>query len=528
MQPESDTGNIEYKLKLLKTERIDELATQMRYRLNEGKGECFYMIGVKDNGKIEGINEEDYRVTHDLLMEIASKINVSISILSSKQVHGGENKVYEYLVRETHNKYIEIKVGIAGGVDCGKSTLLSVLSKGEKDNGRGSARLAVFNHRHEINSGRTSSISQHIMGYDSVGKVINGNKLEWIDIVKQSTKIISFYDLAGHEMYLKTTIYGLNSCKPDLCFILVGGNMGLNIMTKEHLFLCHSLNIPTVIIVTKVDLCDSRQNVLQDTINEIKELVKSTRKVFYEVKTKEDARLCSINLHSNNIVPIFQISNVSGKCIDELVYFLNSVSPRKRKNREDDPPEFFIDTIFNLPGIGMVVGGHLLCGTIKLTDTLKIGPTNDGEYHTLVVKGIHCKRVNVDSVSCGSGGTYVCLNIKRLDKSVKIRRGMVILGTQDTLAKSCREFTAELYIIKTHSTTIKKGYQPIMHMNNIRQAVEILSIKNDQEDVDVLRANDKAVVRLKFLFRPEYVSINSRLLFCEGRVRGVGKVVSIV
>ena len=67
-----------------------------------------------------------------------------------------------------------------------------------------------------------------------------------------------------------------------------------------------------------------------------------------------------------------------------------------------------------------------------------------------------------------------------------------------------------------------------MHMNNIRQAVEIISIKNDQEDIDVLRANDKAIVRLKFLFRPEYVSINSRLLFCEGRVRGVGKVISIV
>ena len=164
MHPESDTGNIEYKLKLLKCERVDELATQMRYRLNEGKGECFYMIGVKDNGKIEGINDEDYKITHSLLLEIASKIKVSISILSSKQVHGSENKVYEYLVRETHNKYIEIKVGIAGGVDCGKSTLLSVLSKGEKDNGRGSARLAVFNHRHEINTGRTSSISQHIMG----------------------------------------------------------------------------------------------------------------------------------------------------------------------------------------------------------------------------------------------------------------------------------------------------------------------------------------------------------------------------
>ena len=113
MHPESDTGNIEYKLKLLKCERVEELATQMRYRLNEGKGECFYIIGVKDNGKIEGINDEDYKITHDLLIEIASKINVSISILSSKQLHASQNKVYEYLVRETHNKYIEIKVGIA-------------------------------------------------------------------------------------------------------------------------------------------------------------------------------------------------------------------------------------------------------------------------------------------------------------------------------------------------------------------------------------------------------------------------------
>ena len=174
------------------------------------------------------------------------------------------------------------------------------MSKGEPDNGRGSARLAVFNHRHEITTGRTSSISQHIMGFDDKGKAINGLKMEWEDIVKKSSKIISFYDLAGHEMYLKTTIYGLNSTKPDLCFILVGSNMGLNVMTKEHLSLCNSLNIPTVIILTKVDLCETRENVLQDTVNDVKELVKLTRKVFYDVKTVEDARLCSHNIHSNN------------------------------------------------------------------------------------------------------------------------------------------------------------------------------------------------------------------------------------
>ena len=60
-------------------------------------------------------------------------------------------------------------------------------------------------------------------------------------------------------------------------------------------------------------------------------------------------------------------------------------------------------------------------------------------------------------------------------------------------------------------------------MNNIRQAVEILEI----QEKDILRANDKALVKLRFMFRPEYVSINSRLMFCEGRVRGIGKVVKI-
>ena len=162
MNPESDTGNVEYKLFINTNiqERIEELATQMRYRLNEGRGECFYIIGVKDNGNIIGITEEEFNITDKILKDIANKLDVNISLMSSKYI--SSKKIYEYLIREKNNKYIEIKVGIAGGVDCGKSTLLSVLSKGEPDNGRGSARLAVFNHRHEITTGRTSSISHHI------------------------------------------------------------------------------------------------------------------------------------------------------------------------------------------------------------------------------------------------------------------------------------------------------------------------------------------------------------------------------
>ena len=59
-----------------------------------------------------------------------------------------------------------------GNVDAGKSTLLGVLTQGELDNGRGKARLNLFRHLHEIQSGRTSSISHGILGFNSDGQVI--------------------------------------------------------------------------------------------------------------------------------------------------------------------------------------------------------------------------------------------------------------------------------------------------------------------------------------------------------------------
>ena len=52
-----------------------------------------------------------------------------------------------------------IKISVIGNVDSGKSTIVGVLSKGIYDDGRGSARLKVFNYPHEVENGRTSSIT---------------------------------------------------------------------------------------------------------------------------------------------------------------------------------------------------------------------------------------------------------------------------------------------------------------------------------------------------------------------------------
>ena len=66
---------------------------------------------------------------------------------------------------------------MVGNVDAGKSTLLGVLTHGELDNGRGFARQKLFRHKHEMESGRTSSVGNDILGFDSQGNVINKSEV---------------------------------------------------------------------------------------------------------------------------------------------------------------------------------------------------------------------------------------------------------------------------------------------------------------------------------------------------------------
>ena len=71
-------------------------------------------------------------------------------------------------------------------MDAGKSTMLGVLVKGNLDDGRGKARVNLFRHKHEVESGRTSSVGMEIMGFDTHGDVVASNvpgrKLSWEEI----------------------------------------------------------------------------------------------------------------------------------------------------------------------------------------------------------------------------------------------------------------------------------------------------------------------------------------------------------
>jgi GTPase len=412
------------------------------------------------------------------------------------------------------------------------SSLLGVLLTNNNDDGRGSARLNVFNYQHEIKSGRTSSISQHILGFDSKGDTINygdsfGRKKSWGDIVRDSTKIVTFYDLCGHEKYLKTTILGLTSQFPDLVFILVGANMGLSKMTREHIFLCLSLHIPFVIIITKIDICKDRGNVLKDTIRDIKGLLKAPgiNKIPFDIKNTDDNLSAVKNINSNTIIPFFYISNVTGEGLVFLKSFLNLYKKKAPSSINENKVELHIDQTFQVTGVGLVVGGQLVNGKIKIGDKLMIGPNNNS-YNTITVKSIHVKRVNVDEAD---SGCYVCLAIKRPEELV-IRRGQVILSIHDKPIQT-HEFWADITVLKSHSTTIKIGYQPVIHALSIRQSARITEIKNKQcavkgktESNNILRTGDKAAVKFSFSYKPEFLKKDTRIILAEGRIKIIGKI----
>lgn len=535
IEPENEYGNKEYKLKLVDINSIDNIATQMRYRLDEGCGEAIYTIGVTDSGGVIGLTDAQYKITYDILCQVAKKNNYSISMISAHTVDK-DRTMYEFLIREkNHLRYIDIRVACTGQVDAGKSSLLGVLLTGKNDDGRGSARLNVFNFQHEVKSGRTSSVAHHILGFNDKSEPVHyldnlGYRKTWPEIVKESSKIITFFDLCGHEKYLKTTITGLTSQFPDLVFVLVGGNMGMTKMTKEHIFLCLSLHIPFVIIVTKLDICKTRQEVLLNTLKEIKQLLTAPgiRRIPYDIKSQEDILVCTKNIHTLTTVPIFQVSNVSGDGINNLRSFLNLYT--KRPSNTDltiNKVELHVDQTFQVQGVGTVIGGQLVNGKIKVGDKLIVGPNNN-VYSPIQVRSIHCKRVGVDEVDSGS---YVCLGVKKSD-NLFVRRGHVILSILDKPIQ-INEFEAEITVLRSHSTTIKIGYEPVVHCCSIRQTARILEIKNKHcsrgqtDNDDVLRTGDRATVRFQFCYKPEFIRKGFRILLAEGKVKIIGKVINI-
>lgn len=413
-----------------------------------------------------------------------------------------------------------IRVAVVGNVDAGKSTLIGTLTTSFLDDGRGSARTSIMKHRHEIESGRTSTSSSHLLGFRNTGEAIAGrdkirsNKMKSEDeIARSSFRIVTLMDLAGHEKYLKTTIHGVSSGMADYGLILVNSRHPPTHMTQHHLNLCCSYGIPVVVVFTKVDGCP--EHALATSKKELTKLLKSPDigRRPYAIKTEADVGTCVGKLHT--LAPMIDISCVTGEGLPLLKKLLYSLPKRRRHEKKVNRPfEFLIEDVFsNVPGVGSVVSGFVNAGDLDVGNTpVYVGPTDDGSFLKTIAKSAHIARINTAHITAGQSATLNFSLNKEMRK--KLRRGMVVMKDNPTATK---QFDAEICVLKGEGTTIRESYQAYVHILNVRQTafarnIEIVNnnalglppshgAKHDAEGI-VLRPGSRAKVRFEFAKRP--------------------------
>lgn len=61
--------------------RFEHLATQLKWRLQEGRGEAVYQIGVEDNGLLVGLTDNDMKASINTLRRMAEKYGVTLTLM---------------------------------------------------------------------------------------------------------------------------------------------------------------------------------------------------------------------------------------------------------------------------------------------------------------------------------------------------------------------------------------------------------------------------------------------------------------
>ena len=520
--PEEDEGKTEYKLKIIRADydKINRLASQLKYRLAEGGGEAFYVLGVTDEGLPEGLSEEELGETLEALHKACNLINAKV--IKVREREGRRGRVVELLIRASREDEppLTVTVTALGNVDAGKSTLIGVLSTGKLDDGRGSAMKRIARYLHEIESGRTSSICSRLLGFDVDGNVVNyvlTSPLNEAEIYLRSFKVIDFVDLGGHERYLKTTLRGVMSREPDYVMLVVGANAGLLRMGKEHLGISVALGIPIFAVFTKVDLAPI--HVLKRNLNEFIKLLKmpGIDKLPLLVRGEDDAILAARHIQSGRVVPIFMVSNVNGKGLNLLTKFLNLLPPRREwKEWLKRPFKLYVEDLFNVKGVGPVVAGLVVSGSISEGATAFIGPFKDGSWKEVKIKSIHLNRIPIHRVSPGQ---YVTLALSGIEFE-EIEKGQVLLDRMEE-AKTVKSFEALITILK-HPTTIRRGYQAVFHSHSIRSTVTFESMEKEP-----LRTGDTSKVRLSFVYHPWHVEEGATFILREARTKAIGVITKL-
>ena len=296
----------------------------------------------------------------------------------------------------------QLRVTLTGATTSGKSSLLGTLSTGALDDGHGKSRLNSLKHRHELESGLTSSVTQELLGYrdNAIMNYANPNIESWIGIhdYTKDGRLVLVSDSAGHPRYRRTTLRGIVGWAPHWTILCMAGDntdtgaagatptlsahdaFGVTIagldLARAHLDLCLKLELPLVIVITKADVLskDSLKRLLLPIWTAVKKAGRMPQFLQSKVKAAENLREVSATDNSTirtalapmaetgnflATVPVILTSAVNGEGIGLMHALMQSLPlpppptshdfTGQALNPEQPVALFHIDDKFSLP-----------------------------------------------------------------------------------------------------------------------------------------------------------------------------------
>ncbi|CEG48084.1 gtp-binding [Plasmopara halstedii] len=539
---EVEEGNVEYKQQLLAPSpgRLRQLTTQMHWRLNEGKGTAFYELGVKDNGEVLGLKEEAILRS---LVTLARMCRVVHAEMSLSQFRGGRDASHKAVriqivrVRETHATK-RLRMSLIGDFMSGKSTLVGVLTRGCLDDGAGLARMQVCRHRHELENGCTSSVSEHTIAVAADGHFRRIEELRSYDFedsddesknietFTRQERFITLSDLAGHLKYLKSTASGLAGQFPDYAMVVIDAVRGVRDMTREHMKIATALNVAIFVVITKIDIATNGR--IEEVICEITDLVTTfcpNQQIILAPKctsTIVDDKTDLLELTHSTIVPVFQISSVTGTGLDVLQGYFAKLEPKRLwAIKAKTPAEFQIRQAYDIKDAGIIVTGLVQAGTMCVHEQMLLGPDADGNFCDVLIESLEVQHKAAQTLSAGETGAVRIRFLSTTQPAYRLRKGTMLVHPS-VRPIATRQFDAELHFLPD-ARRFRENNQVVIHTGQVRQMAKIVELKLPHTTKSLPAA--PTMCRFEFMYWPEYIQPDVPLVLRDGRTQAVGRVV---
>lgn len=537
-----ETRNTEFKRILTDRDgtgdRQAKLIAQLKLITSEGPGQ--FVVGIEDiHGKkweIYGLSSEEVEKSKAILQALCQESG--IDILEETHYNTDKGIVASFTLARIITPMVPETLGVnlVGRVNSGKTTLAGVLIQGQLDDGSGQARAVLLTYPQELKRGQTADLHVTFAAIDKQGEFISMqaplDKSKRARILDQAHRIITIFDAPGHKEYAKTMIRSVLGASAQYSMVLVpcqaeyklaiaeeqrSGILRLDDITREHLLLVSNQQMPFVVVINKIDGC--KESVKTHVRNLVFETIKEIGHVPLRITSEDDIPIIFREIAHRVIVPIFEISCVTGDGLDLLQKTLAALPSRISEERIEMPAFAYIDKVYRgIRGTNVVITGTVQEGIFKPGQPILCGPDKDGRFMKGRVGSIEVFKKRVERVKAGDVFGF---DLKRLSPE-KIRRGQII-SDKDADIKAVQTFDATI-IVTRHPTRIRPGYEPVFHSATIQQPVIYEKIYNK----DYLVVGDVARVRMMFKKGPEMLRVGDRVVTREANTRCIGTVTELI